>query len=267
MARGYINDKPISYSSLKTWLMGHGVSRQHSDHFDVLNHHLRGGWVTPGRMVIVPDTESVSCSWNESWWVRYAEEIDRNLELDAAAAQTMIDDYDLLQSLLTYGSIGIGSATSAWSRHLDEVVNTLEEIERLHQRLNAGGLDRQAFIRQRQVLLALLGTQLRGAARFGTGLRGNQSLKKVLGISTKSYLNKGEIAGYAQRLKAISQTSKWLGKGTYIGLALDVGAAGLEIKEACVVGREAQCRRAKYVESGRLAGGVEGGGLGNGGRS
>ena len=267
MARGYINDKPISYSSLKTWLMGHGVSRQHSDHFDVLNHHLRRGWVMPGRMVIVPDTESVSCSWNESWWVRYAEEIDHNLELDAAAAQTMIDDYDLLQSLLTYGSIGIGSTTSAWSRHLDEVVNTLEEIEHLHQRLKAGGLDRQAFIRQRQVLLALLGTQLRGAARFGTGLRGNQSLKKVLGLSTKSYLNKGEIAGYAQRLKAISQTSKWLGKGTYIGLALDVGAAGLEIKEACVVGREAQCRRAKYVESGRLAGGVEGGGLGNGGRS
>lgn len=262
MAWGYINDKPISYSSLKTWLMGHGMSRQHSDHFDVLNHHLRRGWVTPGRMVIVPDTESVSCSWNESWWVRYAEEIDRNLELDAAAAQTMIDNYDLLQSLLTYGSIGIGSATSAWSRHLDEVVNTLEEIERLHQRLKAGGLDRQAFIRQRQVLLALLGTQLRGAARFGTGLRGNQSLKKVLGISTKSYLNKGEIAGYAQRLKAISQTSKWLGKGTYVGLALDVGAAGLEIKEACMVGREAQCRRAKYVEMGRLAGGVEGGAWG-----
>ena len=25
MARGYINDKPISYSSLKTWLMGHGT--------------------------------------------------------------------------------------------------------------------------------------------------------------------------------------------------------------------------------------------------
>jgi hypothetical protein len=31
--------------------------------------------------------------------------------------------------------------------------------------------------------------------------------------------------------------SKWLGKGTYVGLAMDVGAAGLEIKEACVVGR------------------------------
>ncbi|PMV39406.1 hypothetical protein C1X16_27760, partial [Pseudomonas sp. FW305-3-2-15-C-R2A1] len=33
---------------------------------------------------------------------------------------------------------------------------------------------------------------------------------------------------------------------------------GLEIREACVEGREAQCRRAKYVETGRLAGGVSG---------
>lgn len=43
-----------------------------------------------------------------------------------------------------------------------------------------------------------------------------------------------------------------------MGLALDVGVTGLEIKESCVTGREAQCRRAKYVETGRLAGGVAG---------
>ncbi len=56
--------------------------------------------------------------------------------------------------------------------------------------------------------------------------------------------------------------SKWLGKGTYLGVALDVGVAGLEIKEACVTGREAQCRRAKYVETGRLVGAVSGAAVG-----
>ncbi|QOY69745.1 hypothetical protein [Pseudomonas sp. OST1909] len=90
--------------------------------------------------------------------------------------------------------------------------------------------------------------------------------QKVLGVSTKSYLHKGEIAGYAQRIGAVAQASKWLGNGTYVGLAMDVGVAGLEIREACVVGREAQCKRAKYVETGRLVGGVVGaagaGGLG-----
>ncbi len=258
MAQGYINDQVIDYSSLKSRLMGSGLSGQRSDHFDVLNRHLRHGLVTPGQVVIIPDTYSVSCSLEEAWLVRHAEEVRRNLDMQAVAGKALIDNYDLLQSFLAYGSIGIGSATSVWARHLDEVAHTLEEIERLHQRLKGGGLEKQSFIQQRQALFRRLDLQLQGAARFGTGLRGNASLKKVLGISTKSYLHKGEIAGYAKRMREMAQMSKWLGKGTYAGLALDVGVAGLEVKEACVTGRETQCRRAKYVESGRFVGGVAG---------
>ena len=258
MAQSYINPETIDYSSLKSRLMGGGLSRQRSDHYDVLNHHLRHGLVTPGQLVIIPDANSVECSWEESWLMRRAEQVRRELEQDSASGTALLNDYDLLQSLLTYGSLGVGSATSAWARHLDEIVQTLEEIEQLHRRLKTGEMNRETFIRQRQMLLELLDTQLRGAARFGTGLRGNQSLKKVLGISTKSYLHTGEIAGYAERIGAVARVSKWLGKGTYVGLAMDVGAAGLEIKEACVAGREAQCRSTKFVETGRLVGSVAG---------
>ncbi|NVZ69538.1 hypothetical protein [Pseudomonas costantinii] len=256
MAQGYINDRRTDYHSLKSRLMGGAPSRQRSDHFDVLNRHLRPGLVTPGQLVIVPDTYSVTCSLEEAWLMRQAETIRR--DLDTGSGTQVVNNYDLLQSFLGYGSLGVGSATSAWARHLDEVAHTLAEIERLHQRLKTGGLEREAFLRQRKALFGLLDTQLQGAARFGTGLQGNQALKKVLGISTKSYLHKGEIAGYAQRTRDIAQMSKWLGKGAYVGLALDVGVAGLEIKEACVEGREAQCRRAKYVETGKLVGGVAG---------
>lgn len=261
MAQGYINERTTDYHGLKSRLMGHGISQQRSDYFDLLNRHLRRGLVAPGQLVIVPDAYSVTCSREEAWLVRHAEAIRR--DLDNSAGTQVINDYDLLQSLLGYTSLGVGSATSAWARHLDEVAHTLEQIEHLHQRLRAGGLEREVFFRQRKVLLDLLDTQLQGAARLGTGLRGNQALKKVLGISTKSYLHKGEIAGYAERIREIAQTSKWLGKGTYVGLALDVGVAGLEIKEACVEGREAQCRRAKYVDTGKLVTSV-GGALGGG---
>lgn len=256
MAQGYINDRTTDYSGLKSRLMGSAPSRQRSDHFDVLNRHLRPGLVMPGQLVIVPDPYSVTCSMEEAWLVRRAEAIRR--ELDAGAGPQVVNNYDLLQSFLGYGSLGVGSATSASARHLDEVAQTLEAIEQLYQRLKNTGLNREAFLRQRKALFGLLDAQLQGAARFGTGLQGNQALKKVLGISTKSYLQKGEIAGYAQRMRDIAQTSKWLGKGAYVGLALDVGVAGLEIKEACVAGREAQCRRAKYVETGKLMGGVAG---------
>lgn len=258
MAQSYINERATDYHSLKSRMMGNALSRPRSDHFDVLNRHLRPGLIAPGQLVIIPDSHRVSCSVEEAWLMRHAEEVRRHLELNAAAGTAMIANYDLLQSFMANASIGVGSATSAWARHLDEVAQTLEETARLHQRLKDGGLDRAAFVQHRQALFRRLEVQLQGAARFGTGLQGNESLKKVLGISTKRYLHKGEIAGYAQRMREMAQTSRWLSRGTYVGLALDVGVAGLEIKEACVTGREAQCRRAKYVETGRFVGGVLG---------
>ncbi|OXS19198.1 hypothetical protein CGU37_25990 [Pseudomonas fluorescens] len=262
MAQSYINDRTTDYHSLKSRLMGSAPTRQRSEHFDVLNRHLRPGLVTPGQLVIIPDPHSVSCSGEEAWLMRHAEAVRRNLDMNSSTGKALIGNYDLLQRFMAYSSIGIGSATAAWARHLNDVAQTLEEIEQLHQRLKDGALDRDAFIQKRQILFRRLDLQLQGAARFGTGLQGHESLKKVLGISTKSYLHKGEIAGYAQRIRETAQMSKWLGKGTYLGVALDVGVAGLEIKEACVTGREAQCRRAKYVETGRLVGAVSGAAVG-----
>lgn len=257
MAYGYINQQALPYAFLKSQLWNTGLS-QGRDHFDVLNQHLSRGLVRPGELVIVPEAPAAHCTIEEAWLMRHAEEISRRLNQDMPLDGTGNKNYDLAQSILGYGSIGIGSATSAWSRHLKEVAHTLEDIEQLHRRLKGGGLDRETFIRQRQQMFGVLDSQLQGAARFGSGLRGNQPLKGTLGISTKSYLHQGEIAGYAQRVRAITQMSQWLKQGTYLGMALDVGVAGLEIKEACVEGREAQCRRAKYVETGRLVGGVFG---------
>ena len=261
MAYGYINQQALPYAFLKSQLWHAGLL-QGRDHFDVLNQHLSRGLVRPGELVIVPEAPGAHCTIEEAWLMRHAEEISRRLNQDMPLDGAGNKNYDLAQSILGYGSIGIGSATSAWSRHLKEVAHTLEDIEQLHRRLKGGGLDRETFIRQRQQMFGVLDSQLQGAARFGSGLRGNQPLKGTLGISTKSYLHQGEIAGYAQRVRAITQMSQWLKQGTYLGMALDVGVAGLEIKEACVAGREVQCRRAKYVETGRLVGGVSGAAVG-----
>ena len=257
MAYGYINQQATPYSFLKSQLWHAGLL-QGPDHFDVLNKHLSQGMVRPGELVIVPEMSSAHCSIEEAWLMRHAEEISRQLDQNVPLDRAGNTNYDLAQSILGYGSIGIGSATSAWSRHLQAVAQTLMEIEQLHRQLKDGGLDKESFIRQRQRMFGVLDMQLQGAARFGSGLRGNQPLKGALGISTNSYLHQGEIVGYVRRVQTITQMSKWLKQGTYLGLALDVGVAGLEMKEACVVGREAQCNRAKYVETGRLVGGVAG---------
>lgn len=43
-----------------------------------------------------------------------------------------LENYDLLQSLLTRASIGAGAASDAWNKHLEAIKKTLEEIDQLH---------------------------------------------------------------------------------------------------------------------------------------
>ena len=57
-------------------------------------------------------------------------------------------------------------------------------------------------------------------------------------------------------MRKISKAAKALSNGTYVGIALDVGAGALEIQEACSVGREDECKKAKYVETAKAATGI-----------
>jgi hypothetical protein len=99
-------------------------------------------------------------------------------------------------------------------------------------------------------------------ARFGTGLKNEGSIKKMLGISTKSYWHHGEIRRYEDTVKRVAKASQILKKGTYIGLALDIGSTALEIAEACSRERERECTQVKYVEGGKLVGAVGGASVG-----
>ena len=115
---------------------------------------------------------------------------------------------------------------------------------------------RAEFLGKRRTLFARLDTQLSGMARFGSGLKNEGSIKKMLGISSKSYWHHGEIRRYEERVKRVAKASQMLKKGTYVGIALDVGATALEITEACSTGREQAGTQAKYVEGGKLVLGV-----------
>ncbi|WP_248768511.1 hypothetical protein [Pseudomonas sp. MWU12-2345] len=258
MAHGFINEKTTHYPSLKSQLLIQRGSHAFTK-FDTTNSHLRRSMVTPGQLVIVPDDSTASCTFEEAWLMTRAREVDLALSLEPRAGVEILNNYDLLQGLLGYSSIGIGSTTAAWGRHLSGVEDTLKEIEKLHQQhLKGGASARAEFIAKRQVLFQKLDTQLQGVGHYGTSLRHNKSIKKMLGISTRSYLHRQEVDGYAQRINKIASTSRFLSKGGYVGMALDVGAAGLAIQEACSMGREEQCRKARYVEGAKAAGGITG---------
>jgi hypothetical protein len=168
--------------------------------------------------------------------------------------------------MLGYGSLGIGAVSGSWSNHLSAVEQTLGDIEKLHKLSLQRGtpIARQEFINQRQVLFNKLDGQLKGIARWGTGIQNRGSIKKMLGISTKSYLHTGELRDYARRMNRVARVARLLKGGTYVGIALNATSTTLEIKEACSTGREDKCEKAHYVERGKLVVGVLGGLAGGG---
>ena len=244
----FINDRIQTYFTLKARVGG-------SAKFDVLNAHIRNVVVMPGQLVIVSDGSMGSLTAEETELMALARNVHRHVR---GSGSELIKNYDLMQSMLSYGSLGIGAATGSWSKHLNGVQKTLEEIERLYKLSLTRGtpIARQEFIGQRRVLFARLDVQLEGIARWGTGLNKKGPLKKMLGLSTKSYLRTGEIQGYAARIAKVAKVAKLLKHGTAVGIGLNIASTALEIKEACSSGREEVCRRAHYVEASKLAGGV-----------
>ncbi|MGR3890077.1 hypothetical protein [Pseudomonas sp. 1152_12] len=257
----FINERPQPYPVLKLSL---ALDPRTHTKFDTLNQHIRNTLVLPGQLVIIGDSRTAACTAEEAQLMRSALNIKLALLAYSATDQFLIKNYDQLQAILSYSSVGIGSASSAWSKHLAQVEKTLMDIEDLHQQYLRKGTTgaREAFLVKRRALFAKLDSQISGMARFGTGLRNEGSIKKMLGISSKSYWQHGEIRGYEARVKRVAKASQMLRKGTYIGIALDVGATALEITEACSTGREQACTQAKYVEGGKLVLGVGGASLG-----
>jgi hypothetical protein len=254
----FINDRFQNYPLIKAQVGG-GAK------FDQLNAHLRNNMVMPGQLMVVADESTPRISPEEAEMTRLAYGTYHSLfRNEVGSDREIITNYDLLQKILGYSSLGIGAATGSWENHLKGVEKTLQDIQRLHQLSLKRGtpIARQEFINQRRVLFARLDGQLEGIARWGTGMHNKGSIKKMLGISTKSYLHTRELRGYTDRLNHIAKASKLLKAGTPIGIALNAYSTHLEIKEACTTGREEMCRKAKYVEGSRLVGGVAGGMVG-----
>lgn len=225
--------------------------------FDRMNAHLGRGVIQPGQLIIVGDDSTAMCTPGESLLMSYAQDVRQALIAnDYASSQALVENYDLLQSIMSYGSIGIGSVTSAWNTHLKGVENTLVDINAAHQRWRSGTWTKDQFLAQRQKLFNTLDGQLRGIGRWGTGLKNNSTIKKMLGISSKRYLLSGEIPSYAKTVKRINNAARALSAGLPLGVVLDLAAGAFEIREACSTGRERECTKATFVETGKMMIGI-----------
>jgi hypothetical protein len=262
MPATFINPRMQPYSYLKATLQ---LGKNSMSKFDVLNVHVVNAVVLPGELIIVGDNSTPSCTAEEAFYMKKAFEVHLALMTNGMQGDGfLIENHTLITEVLGYSSIGVGSVSGAWSKHLDGIKQTLEEIEAAHRDYLRNGTTqtRSDFYAKRKVLFDRLDDQLKHFARYGSGLRNQGSIKNMLGISTKSYLHSGVITGYADTINGVAKASSLMKKGAYLGVGLSVAGAGTSIYTACTTGRETECRKAKYVEGGKLSGNIIGGTFG-----
>ncbi|WP_268800315.1 hypothetical protein [Pseudomonas huanghezhanensis] len=120
-----INDRMQRYATLKV-RVGGGAK------FELLNRHFRSAMVMPGEFIVVGDESTLKVTAEESELAGLGNIVHHQLLQNQAGSDgRVLENYDLLQNILNYGSLGIGSATGVWSKHLAGVQNTLENIEQL----------------------------------------------------------------------------------------------------------------------------------------
>lgn len=261
-ARAFLNLKLQNYHRLKAdlALSGHSLEK-----FDVLNAHIANTVVRSGELIIIGDPTTASCTSQEAWMMRQAAIAHIGLMRNGQGVDNFfLDNFEMLKSLIAYASMGAGVVSEGWSKHLKAIEATLMEIEKLHQQyLGSGAVtNRDQFYAKRSALFMRLEDQLGKLMAFGSGLKNKGTIKRTLGISTKSYMHTGEIAGYANKVASVAKASNLIKRGTYIGIALEVAATGLEVHKACTLGRKDECERAKYIEGSALLGGLAGAGAG-----
>ncbi|MDC3734804.1 hypothetical protein KDL27_03265 [Pseudomonas syringae pv. syringae] len=260
--RTFINTKAQTFESLKANL---ALPKNTKAKFVALNSHISGGVVLPGELVIIGDASTPSSTAQEAFLMAKAADVHTALLVNGVDADDFfIENFELLKQAISYTSMGIGAASDGWAKHMEEIKKTLQDIEKLYrEHLGSGSMnERDAFYAKRTALFMKLDVQLGNFLSYGAGLRNEGSIKKMLGLSTNSYMHSGEIAGYADKVSGVAKAAKWIKRGTYIGTALEVGSTGLAIHKACALGREDECRKAKYVEGGSLVGSVVGSGAG-----
>ncbi|WP_062384792.1 hypothetical protein [Pseudomonas abietaniphila] len=258
----FINPRMQTYQGLKSSVSLAGKSLAK---FDTLNAHIRDTVVLAGEMVIIGDYSTKSCTTQEAYLMKKATEVHHMLLINGMAGDSyMIENYDFLQDVLDRTSIATGTISDGWSRHLKNIEGSLGEIDALYKsHFSSGKLqNRELFFQKRALLEAKIQKQLNSYASTGSGLGKNTRIKDLLGLSTKSYAKHGEIARYADTVAGVAKAATIIKRGGYIGIALDVASTSLEIREACLAGDERQCRKAQYVEGGKLVGSLGGGSLG-----
>ena len=232
------------------------------------------GHVKAGSMIVLSDPKNTSCTYEEAQLMQAAQHVSASLdELTPDEADFLYRHGAEIAGFIGHTSTWLGVSAVVMEKHLSNLRETLQAMERLHQDSyrQHGHLRSAQFFADRQRLMNQLDAHLLNSTRLRgqTTLGDHPKLKAALGISSRSLVyhwdkagGPGQIPGYAAHVEAVSRATKYMKAGGYIGIGLGGVSSLLAIEQVCNGESGEACRRIKFTEAGKFAGSTFFGGLG-----
>ncbi|MCX2898764.1 PAAR domain-containing protein [Pseudomonas mandelii] len=227
-----------------------------------------------GSLIVLSDPNNSSCTYQEAQLMQAAQEVSAALDpLTDQEAEFLLRHGAEIASFMGQTSTWLGVSAVVMEKHLTNLRDTLQAMERLHQDSyrQHGHLKSPQFHADRQRLLGQLDAHLLNSTRVRgqTTLGDHPKLKKALGISTRSLVHHwdkagapGQIPGYATHVDSTSRAAKYMKAGGYIGIAIGGVSSLLAVQEVCNGGSETACEKVRLREGGKFALSTAGGYLG-----
>ncbi|MBD8559521.1 PAAR domain-containing protein [Pseudomonas lactis] len=257
----YIVPKSMSREALEATLfptLDPAVMRK----FQVLNPNT--GNVKAGSMIVLSDPNNTSCTYQEAQLMQAAKQVSASLDsLTPDEADFLYRHGAEIAGFIGQTSTWLGVSAVVMEKHLSNLRDTLQAMERLHQDSyrQHGHLRSPQFFADRQRLMNQLDAHLLNSTRLRgqTTLGDHPKLKTALGISSRSLVHHwdkaggpGQIPGYAAHVEAVSRATKYMKAGGYIGIGLGGVSSLLAIQHVCNGGSGAACERVKFTEVGKF---------------
>lgn len=168
-----------------------------------------------------------------------------------------------IASFIAHTSTWLGVSAVVMETHLNNLRNTLQAIERLHQQTyrQHGHLKSSQFFTDRQRLMSQLDAHLLNSTRLRghTTLGDHPKLKTALGISSRSLVHHwdkagapGQIPGYAAHVEATSRATQYMKAGGYIGIGIGGVSSLMAIEQVCNGESGPACEKVKFTEGGKF---------------
>ncbi len=240
--------------------------------FQALNPNT--GDVKAGSMIVLSDPDNTACTYQEAQLMQAARHVDASLDsVTPDEADFLYRHGAEIAGFIGHTSTWLGVSAVVMETHLSNLRDTLQAIERLHQKSyrQHGHLKSPQFFTDRQRLMSQLDAHLLNSTRLRgqTTLGDHPKLKTALGISSRSLVHHwdkaggpGQIPGYSAHVEAISRAARYMKAGGYIGIGLGGISSSLAIQQVCNNDSGAACEKIKFTEGGKFAGSVSGGAFG-----